>query len=174
MANDLVVYTKFNGDISTAVQKTASLEEMRPENRIAVPGGLYVATCHHLEIKPAGMKGILLLKYYREMIQEEEVRQANSLPLMTIKKFFPGRGIKPDIIHEGKNYAYEWGEDNSEISGWNNWIIAHGKADTECLGLMKAELIKDKQVLVSNDFLSALFGPVIDSLLVIYRQMAQF
>lgn len=68
----LVAYTKFAGDMARAVQETISLREIRPENRVVVDGGMYIASATNLVLEPSGFLGFLFLAFYREMPEDSE------------------------------------------------------------------------------------------------------
>ncbi len=168
----LVVYSKCTHDIAKVVQKTASLSDLQPENRMAVPGGMFVASCDELRIDPSGILGILVLTYFEE-VAPEPPKESDLLGKM-LKRFLP-QGIisRFDLTHEGKNYRMAW-RVQSRRHGWGSWITLNGSPNGEAIGYIKTEAIAKQQLLVANEFILDLFTPILNALLNFHAEMARF
>lgn len=171
----LVVYSKCTRDIAKVVQKTAALSDLQPENRMAVPGGIFVASCDELRIDPSGILGILVLTYFEEVApQPPKEIEVTSLTGKMLKRFLP-HGIvrKFDLTYEGKNYRMAWRIQNKK-SGWGSWITLNGSPNGEAIGHIKTEAIAKQQLLIANDFILELFTPILNALLNFHAEMAHF
>ncbi|MFH1183121.1 MAG: hypothetical protein V1690_02565 [Candidatus Moraniibacteriota bacterium] len=175
----LIVYTKFCGDITKAVQGTTAISKIRPENRVAVEGGMYVASCTNLKLEPSGFTGALSLTYYRELAVEgekegEEVAKKNLVKLV-LDKFFKATKdklcIAPDIAYGGKNYEKVWRTCSDD---YHHWIILHGGVWKKAIGKMKCELVKERELVFSNALLQTLFTPILNSLLEVHTTLGKF
>jgi hypothetical protein len=169
----LMVYTKFSGDVSRAVQKTTSLSEIRPENRIVVEGGMYIASATNLALETAGFTGFLFLEFYQEVKKDAENTAPKSLSMLVMDKFFKKEKDKPDIVHEGREYRSVW-RIWSDTGTIGHWIILNGDTYGGAIGKMKVRLIERKKLLLSNDFLNALYSPVLNALLDVHTTLGRF
>lgn len=174
VGNELVVYSKFSGDLSRAVQKVTALTDIRPENRVVVDGGMYIASCSNLRLDPAGFLGYLYLAYYEEMNEKNEEVVEKNLTRLVLDKIFSRVKGRPDIEHEGKKYQLAWRSWSGRGDYSTHWIILNGHVFSEAVGKMKVRLAEDREILVANHFLSLLFNPVINSLLEAHTTMGRF
>lgn len=164
-SNSLVVYSRFNGDISRAVQKGISVSDLNPQNRVLVDGGMYVASATNLELKTSGFKGFLYLAFYRDMTSSpDEVVQ--SLSVLVLNKLFKKCAIKSVVTYEGKEYQRVW-----KIYSSEQFPCYVGK---DTIGEMKVRLVEERKLLLSNDLLSVLFNPVLDALREAHTELGKF
>lgn len=171
--NALVVYTKFNGDIGNVSRVVTSLREIRPEHRVVVEGGMYVASATNLKIEPAGFLGFLCLAFYQEITRDTKDTAQQSLSMLILDKFFKKALGKPDIVHDEKEYRQVW-HLRSSTSSCEHWIIINGHAYEEAVGKIKVQLIEERNMLFSNAFLDMLFSPVLNSLLDVHIALGRF
>lgn len=171
VSNSLVVYSRFNGDISRAVQEGISVSEIRLENRVLVDGGMYVASASNLKLTTSGFRGFLYLAFYRDMDDASE-KFPHSLSVLVLNKLFKGGLIKPGVIYEGKNYQRVWHLWSGEQVA--HWLILGGREEKDAVGEMKVRLIEMRKLLFTNEFLSVLFGPVLDALREAHAELGKF
>lgn len=93
--------------------------------------------------------------------------------MLVLNKFFKRIKDKPDVVHERKKYQRMWHlwSGDGDIG---HWIILCGGVQREALGRMKVQLVKKKKLLLSNEFLSVLFTPIVESLRELYVEIGKF
>ncbi|MDD5396576.1 MAG: hypothetical protein PHW24_00780 [Candidatus Moranbacteria bacterium] len=162
--NSLVVYSRFNGDLSKAVQKAVSISDINPQHRVLVDGGMYVASATNLELNTLGFKGFLYLAFYQDMtIVPEGVAQ--SLSVLVLNKLFKNSVFK-SVEYEGREYQRMW-----RLWSGEKFPCYVGR---DTIGEMKVRLVEKHKLLLSNDLLSVLFNPVLDALREAHVELGKF
>ncbi|HBP01559.1 MAG: hypothetical protein UX75_C0009G0009 [Candidatus Moranbacteria bacterium GW2011_GWE2_47_10] len=171
VGNSLVVYSKFNGDISKAVQRDMVISDIRLENRVLVDGGMYIASVSDLDLHTSGFRGFLYLAFYQEMDDAVE-KNTQLLSVLILNKLFRRGVIEPSMVYEGKNYQLAWRLWSGERCA--HWLILGRDAGKDAIGEMKVRLVEKQKLLFSNDFLSVLFNPVLDALREVHLELGRF
>ena len=172
----LVQYSRYDGDLSDAMQEISSISDAYPENRVIVDGGMYVAACGNLKLDDSGFLGTLSLRYYEEL--NPKTTNSNlepSLGQKLLRRIFRDNPPKEkdislkeaDICHENVTYRHSWSFEPRDFLGCpeRNWIVMHGKVCHEVLSEFKAQLADKCSLLLTNDFLRFLYGPIFQALL---------
>lgn len=168
--NSLIVYSDFTGDITKASIPTRAIWEIRPENRIVVGCGIYVAKCIGLEAEPDGFLGILTVEYY----VEETQKKTESLQDKIIKWFTldEEKILQKNIFYEDRKYIREWTSLTKD--DYRKWVILGNKIHEKAIGSIKISIVNKQRILLSNELLEDLFRPIMNSLLSLYSSLGEF
>lgn len=168
--NGLIVYSKGAMDLSKHVtQLKAPIDKLNPESRMIVAGGMYAGGFLDLQLEPKYVMGIAYMSYFHE-------KNAGSLLERMANAIF---GEEPNgaVENARKNYAQQW-----RVSVGSSYYPARllmvdhlgNIVPTEFLAELKTNLVKQQNILLSNEFLGTLFAPIFSPLIQIYEEIARF
>ncbi len=168
--NGLIVYSKGAMDLSKHVtQLKTPIDKLNPESRMIVAGGMYVGGFLDLQLEPKCVKGIAYVTYFHE-------KNAGSL-LERMANVVFGEEQSAVVERTRKNYAKQWGVRTGSAYWPERLLMVDHQGNvvpTEFLAELKTNLIKQQNILLSNEFLGTLFTPIFSPLIQIYEEIARF
>ena len=172
---EIVIYT--NGlkiDLSSVVQKIEPLSSIKPQHRVPVEGGIYVASCKKLMLDSSGFQGVLKLEYYEEINKDDEPSKQIAFGNQVLNMLFSREAkpveVEPYLEYEDKKYRKVW----RISSGRKSWLILHNEVYKDIIKEIKSSLVNERELVIANDLLNTLFKPIFDVLFQMYRKLSKF
>jgi|FLOH01.1.fsa_nt_gi hypothetical protein len=170
---DLILYKQSKLDLTLHVQKlSTSIEDISPETRVLVEGGMYRASMFEMEFDKYGVNGAVWIGYAK--LNEEET--SPGFTQLFQRKLF---GNSKTLEHQGKNYTHQWGVSvGRSHNGWigkERLLWYHGNPGKLTLhdGFtdLRAEVLKNANIALTTEFMTELFGEQIAAVSQAYLQI---
>lgn len=177
--NDLIVYSPTVANLVGKIRVLDTpLSKLNPENRIVPNGHMYAGGFSEMTSGHAGIMGKAYVRYLEEIRESE--RTGESLLTRFRGRFFgPAHNLEVDdrliVEHNDTKYREQWCVDSG--SRHDHLISEYDGGPTlsmSVLSSLKSEIINQRNLLLSNEFIAELFQPLAESLFQIYIEMRRF
>ena len=175
--NSLILYKSGELDLSTQVMRMeVPIHRIHPETRVVSGEQMYVGGFCWMQFDEHGVDGCAYLSFY-EAAEQKDPSELSLLERMTRRIFGDGNGHV--IEHEGRKYRKRWGVDTSRDFMPCTCLVHYDRFDhkmepTDFPAKLKTRVANERHVVVSNQLLFEVFGPLVEAVGGVYMQVGRF